>query len=109
MLDEWIKVLGKEKDLAIEKVNEASSDKKLVGLATHAIEVNFVSAKDWLKEMDNRGYKLEKDLSKVEKYSEASQDYRRVYNHVEYHMHAIRIIPLQVEEGKFDVNKFSHY
>ena len=67
--------------------------------AIHEIDLNAQSARFWLKSME--GYELKDDLTCIEEDYGNIEEYRRIYNHVRIHLHALEFIPNEVKKGTF--------
>jgi len=106
MLEKRLETLEQEKQKAIERVKEPSTDKKTVDLAIREIEINAISAKKYLGEISDKGYSLTDGLSRIDKDYHSKGNfiftYRSLCNHLEHYTKEIKQIPKRVEEGIFE-------
>jgi hypothetical protein len=101
MLEEWLKILEREKQIAVKKVREATDDTELIKVALTEIALNEFSAKNHLKEINEGGYKLNSDLTCIEEEYLSCEHYGVLYNHFSHHFNNIKNIPASVEERDF--------
>ncbi|MFA6022721.1 MAG: hypothetical protein WC781_01395 [Candidatus Pacearchaeota archaeon] len=110
MLEQWLQTLETEKQKAIERIEKATNDSKIVDFAVKKIDDNYSIVEDFLKEMHIMRFKLNDDLSAIEEDYDNSLEYRAFYNHISHHLWEIKKnIPSQVEKGKFNPKLAKYY
>ncbi len=110
MLEKWLEALEKEKQDSIDKLKKITLDRKIADVAIREIEINYTTVKNYLKEMDREGFRLNDDLSCIKEEYDANSNYayRHFANHISSHLWTIRHMPAKVEDGTFS-SEFSPY
>jgi predicted nuclease with TOPRIM domain len=101
MLEKYFETLEKEKQIAVERVKKGTDDAELIQVALKEIDINEATLKNYLKQMDSEGYKLNEDLTDIEEDYFSCEHYRFLSNHVSHHLRSIRRVPEEVEAGEF--------
>lgn len=103
MLEKSIQALEREKEKAISKVKLVCKDSETLDLAVKEIDVNYLTVRNFLRAMADKGFTVCADLSSNrDSYNRCSaEEYRRDYSHIVYHLTNLRNVPVDIEAGQF--------
>ncbi len=109
MLEDWLKTLEREKQKAISKIKATCKNEGIVDLATKEVKLNYITIKNFLTRISKSGFKVNNDLSRVDREYSGFEDYRRLYNHIAHHLFKMKSVPNRVEEKNFKAELSKYY
>lgn len=105
MLDEWLQTLENKKQEAISKVRAFSKNENIIDLAIKEIEIHYMTIRQKLTIMQEKGYRLSDDLSRINGHHKDwwDIDYSVFCDSIEHHLQEIEGIPKRVKSGRFQL------
>lgn len=108
MADILISTLEKCRQQAIHNIRYVCNDEELLNVAIAEIELNALSAANWLHMIRANGFTVNNDLSRIDGEYIANREYRRLINHLEHHLWEIESTIRAVRKGLY-IPKLAKY
>ena len=101
MLQKLLENLEKKRKDLLEEAEKLTGDRIIADQAFREININSLSVKNYLGQLEKRGYPIKEDFCSDPRIYGEDLDYRLIINHLSNHLFRMGDVITQLREGRF--------